>query len=68
MQTRGSTNKLPITKIEMKNKWHGDLFTNGKNLTGHHSQNFTIITISGYKQGISSTLPIYSWTLISISN
>ena len=33
MQTRGSTNKLPITKIAAENKWHGDLFTNGENLT-----------------------------------
>ena len=45
---------------------------NGKNPTewfsGHHSWNFTIITTSGYKQGISSTLPTYSWTLIPIPN
>ena len=77
MQTRGSTNKLPITKIVVENKWHGDLFTNGekpngknstKRFLGHHSQNSTIITISGYKQGIPSTLPTYSWTFTPIPN
>ena len=40
---------------------------NGKNPTewfsGHHSWNSTIITTCGYKQGIPSTLPTYSWTL-----
>ena len=45
---------------------------NGKNSTrwfsGHHSRNSTIITTSGYKQGIPSTLPTYSWTLIPIPN
>ena len=45
---------------------------NSKNPTGwfsgHHSRNSTIITISGYKQGIPSTLPTYSWTLIPIPN
>ena len=45
---------------------------NGKNPTrwfsGHHSQNSTIITTSGYKQGIPRTLPTYSWTLTPISN
>ena len=49
----------------------------GKNLTaknptrwfsGHHSRNSTIITTSGYKQGIPSTLPTYSWTLTPIPN
>ena len=35
---------------------------------GHHSRNSTIITTSGYKQGIPSTLPTYSWTLIPIPN
>ena len=30
--------------------------------SGHHSRNSTIIITSGYKQGISSTLPTYSWT------
>ena len=63
--------------MQPKNKWHGDLFTNGekpngKNLTewfsGHHSRNSTIITTSGYKQGIPSTLPTYSWTLTPIPN
>ena len=61
----------------MENKWHGDLFTNGekpngKNPTGwfsgHHSRNSTIITTSGYKQGIPSILPTYSWTLTPIPN
>ena len=53
----------------------GDLFTNGekpndKNPTGwfsgHHSRNSIIITTNGYKQGIPSTLPTYSWTLTLI--
>ena len=61
----------------MENKRHGDLFTNGekpngKNPTGwflgHHSQNSTIITTSGYKQRIPSTLPTYSWILTIIPN
>ena len=68
MQTRGSTNKLPITKIAVENKWHGDLFTNGEKPNGKNSQNPTIITTSGYKQGILSTLPTYSWTLTPIPN
>ena len=45
---------------------------NGKNPTGwfsgHHSRNSTFITTSGYKQGIPSTLPTYSWTLTPIPN
>ena len=45
---------------------------NGKNPTrwfsGHHSWNFIIITTSGYKQGIPSTLPTYSWTFTPIPN
>ena len=45
---------------------------NGKNPTGwfsgHHFQNSTIITTSGYKQGILSTLPTYSWTFTPILN
>ena len=45
---------------------------NGKNpigwFSGHHSRNSTIITTSGYKQGIPSTLPTYSWTLTPIPN
>ena len=45
---------------------------NGKNLTewfsSHHSRNSTIITTSGYKQRIPSTLPTYSWTLTLIPN
>ena len=44
----------------------------GKNPTGwfsgHHSRNCTIITTSGYKEGIPSTLPTYSWTLTPIPN
>ena len=49
----------------------------GKNLTtknptgwfsGHHSRNSTIITTSGYNQGIPSTLPTYNWTLTPILN
>ena len=45
---------------------------NGKNpiewFSGHHSRNSTIIITSGYRQGISSTLPTYSWTLTPIPN
>ena len=53
------------------------MFTNGekpndKNPTGwfsgHHSWNSTIITTSGYKQRIPSTLPTYNWTLTPIPN
>ena len=33
MQTHDNTNKSPITKIAMENKWYGDLFMNGENLT-----------------------------------
>ena len=63
--------------MQRKNKWHGDLFTNGEKpngkipigwFSGHHSRNSTIITTSGYKQGIPSTLPTYSWTLTPIPN
>ena len=65
------------TKNVMENKWHGDLFTNGEKpngknpkgrFSGHHSRNSTIITASGYKQGIPNTLPTYSWTLTPIPN
>ena len=65
------------TNYAAENKWHSDLFTNAEKLNGkiptgwfssHHSRNSTIITISGYKQGIPSTLPTYSWTLTSIPN
>ena len=45
---------------------------NNKNTTewfsGHHFRNSTIITTNGYKQGIPSTLPTYSWTLTPIPN
>ena len=45
---------------------------NDKNPTewfsSHHFLNSTIITTSGYKQGIPSTLPTYSWTLTPIPN
>ena len=65
------------TKIVAENKLHGDLFTNGEKPNGknptewfssHHSRNSTIITTSGYKQGIPSTLPTCSWTLTPIPN
>ena len=65
------------TKIVVENKRHGDLFTNGEKpngknpiewFSGHHSRNSTIITTNGYKQGIPSTLPTYSWTLTPIPN
>ena len=77
MQSVVAQTNHQYTKIAAENKWHGDLFTNGekpdgKNPTGwfsgHHSRNSTIITTSGYKQGIPSTLPTYSWTLTPISN
>ena len=45
---------------------------NDKNTTGwflgHHFRNSTIISTNGYKQGIPSTLPTYSWTLTLIPN
>ena len=53
------------------------MFTNGEKpnsknpigwFSGHHSRNSNIITTSGYKQGIPSTLPTYSWTLTPIPN
>ena len=53
------------------------MFTNGENpngknptrwFLGHNSWNSTIITTSGYKQGIQSTLSTYSWTLTPIPN
>ena len=36
--------------------------------SGHRSRNSTIITTSGYKQGIPGTLPTYSWTLTPVPN
>ena len=33
MQTRGTTNKSPITNYATENKKYDDLFTNGENLT-----------------------------------
>ena len=33
MQLHSNTNKSPITKIVVGNKWHKNLFTNGENLT-----------------------------------
>ena len=36
--------------------------------SGHHSQNFTIITTNGSSKGIPSTLVTYSWTLAPIPN
>ena len=62
--------------MQWKNKWHGDLFTNGENLgknptgwfSGHHSWNSTIITTSLTNKGIPSTLSTYSWTLTPIPN
>ena len=45
---------------------------NNKNPIGwfssHHSRNSTIITTSGYKQGIPCTLLTYSWTFTPIPN
>ena len=61
----------------MKNKWHGDLFTNRENLTiKTPPSDFQITTPETpllsqqaiTSKGISSTLPTYSWTLTPILN
>ena len=65
------------TKNATENKWHGDWFTNEENLmakTPPSDFQVTILETSLLTQqavtskGIPSTLPIYSWTLTSISN
>ena len=61
----------------MENKWHGDLFTNGKNLTAKTSSgDFQVTTPETpllsqqavTSKRIPSTLPTYSWTLTPIPN
>ena len=61
----------------MENKWHGDLFTNGENLTAKTPPSDFLATTpetpllsqqTVTSKGISSTLPTYSWTLTPIPN
>ena len=61
----------------MENKWHGDLFTNGENLTAKtRPGDFQVTTretslLSQQEvtsKGIPSTLPTYGWTLTPIPN
>ena len=61
----------------MKIKWHGDLFTNGKNLTAKTPPGDFQVTTSETSllsqqavtsKRILSTLPTYSWTLTPIPN
>ena len=65
------------TKIAVENKWHGDLFTNGENLTAKTpSGDFQVITPETpllsqqavTNKGIPSTLLTYSWILTPIPN
>ena len=77
MQLHSNTNKSPINKIAVGNKWHGDLFTNGENLTAKTPlSDFQVTTPKTpllsqqviTSKGIPSTLPTYSWTLTPIPN
>ena len=61
----------------MENKWHGDLFTNGENLTAKIPPgDFQVTTLETpllpqqtvTSKGIPNTLPTYSWTLTPIPN
>ena len=61
----------------MENKWHGDLFTNGENLTAKTPPgDFQVTTPETpllsqqavTSKGIPSILPTYSWTLTPIPN
>ena len=63
--------------MQWKNKWHGDLFTNGENLTAKTpSGDFQVTTLETLllsqqtviSKGIPSTLLTYSWTLTPIPN
>ena len=63
--------------MQWKNKWHGDLFTNGENLTAKTpSGDFQVTTPETLllsqqtviSKGIPSTLLTYSWTLTPIPN
>ena len=65
------------TKNAAENKWHGDLFINGENLTAKTpSGDFQVTTPETplltqqavTSKGIPSTLPTYSWTLTPIPN
>ena len=65
------------TKNAAENKWHGDLFTNGENLTAKTPpSDFQVTTPKTLlltqqavtSKGIPSTLPNYSWTLTPIPN
>ena len=62
-------------KYAMQNKWHGDLFTNGENLTVKTPlDDFQVTTLETpllsqqvvTSKEISSTLSTYSWTLTPI--
>ena len=64
-------------KFAVENKWHGDLFTNGENLTTKTPLgDFQVTTLKTLllsqqaviSKGIPSTLPTYSWTLTLIPN
>ena len=61
----------------MKNKWHSDFFTNGKNLTAKTPLGDFLVTTpetpllslqAVTSKGIPSTLPTYSWTFTPIPN
>ena len=69
--------KHQTTKNVAENKWHGDLFTNGENLTAKTPpSDFQVTTPETpllsqqvvTSKGIPSTLPTYSWTLTPIPN
>ena len=53
-----------ITKYAIENRWHGDLFTNGENLTVKiPSGDFQVTTKES-----QYLIPTYSWTLTPIPN
>ena len=65
------------TKNAAENKWHGDLFINGENLTAKTpSGDFQVTTPETplltqqavTSKGIPSTLPTYNWTITPIPN
>ena len=64
-------------KYIVENKWHGDLFTNGENLTVKTSSgDFQVTTLetpllsqqAATSKGIPNTLSTYSWTPTPIPN
>ena len=66
-----------ITKYAAKNKWHSDLFTNGKNLTAKTPSGGFRLPLSKFHYYYNKWLqvkefqyliPIYSWTLTPIPN